>query len=175
MNNYKRQLICLLIDGQQLIRWSLHHLMSVNPDEILLDKEKKETFHSIVAKLLWIMKRTRPDLETSITFLCTRVTKSDEDDWKKLKRVLTYVNCTIDDSKIIGAHDLTKIFTWIDAAYAMNLDMKSQTGEAMSMGLGLLHAKCEKQKLNVKSSTEAELVGTSYYIPYNIRYSCSWQ
>ena len=38
----------------------------------------------------------------------------------------------------------------------------------MSMGLGVLHAKCSKQKLNVKSSTEAELVGTSEYLPYNL-------
>ena len=38
----------------------------------------------------------------------------------------------------------------------------------MSLGLGVLHAKCSKQRLNVKSSTEAELVGTSDYIPYNL-------
>ena len=38
----------------------------------------------------------------------------------------------------------------------------------MSLGIGVLHAKSGKQKLNVKSSTEAELVGTSDYIPYNL-------
>ena len=38
----------------------------------------------------------------------------------------------------------------------------------MSMGIGVLYAKCSKQKLNVKSSTEAELVGNSDYIPYNL-------
>ena len=38
----------------------------------------------------------------------------------------------------------------------------------MSLGVGVLHGKCSKQKLNVKSSTEAELVGVSEYIPYNI-------
>ena len=57
---------------------------------------------------------------------------------------------------------------WIDAAYAVNADMKSQTGGAMAMGIGVLHGKCSKQKLNVKSSIEAELVGVSEYIPYNI-------
>ena len=46
--------------------------------------------------------------------------------------------------------------------------MKSQTGGAMSLGLGVLHGKSVKQKLNVKSSTEAELVGVSDYLPYNI-------
>ena len=38
----------------------------------------------------------------------------------------------------------------------------------MLMGLGVLHMKCSKQKLNVKRSTEAELVGASDHIPYNI-------
>ena len=50
----------------------------------------------------------------------------------------------------------------------MTADMKSQTGGAMSLGLGVLHGKSSKQKLNVKSSTEAELVGVSDYLPYNI-------
>ena len=38
----------------------------------------------------------------------------------------------------------------------------------MSLGFGLIHGKSSKQKINVKSSTEAELVGNSEYIPYNI-------
>ena len=143
-------------------------LRDVNPEGIPLSKGKGDAFHSIVAKLLWIMKRARPDLETAVSFLCTRVTKSDEDDWLKLRRVIAYVQCTINDTRIIGASDLTQIFTWIDAAYAVNPDMRSQTGGTMSMGLGVLHAKCSKQKLNVKSSTEAELVGTSEYLPYNL-------
>ena len=36
------------------------------------------------------------------------------------------------------------------------------------MGTGLIHSKSSKQKLNVKSPTEAELVGTSDYMPYNV-------
>ena len=134
----------------------------------VLDEYKKEVFHSIVQKLLWIMKRGRPDLETSIAFLCTRVMKSDVDDWKKLRRVLAFIKCTINDVRIIGGNDLKSIFTYIDSAYAVHPDMRSQTGGAMSMGLGVLHAKSSKQKLNVKSSTEAELVGNSDYLPYNI-------
>ena len=76
--------------------------------------------------------------------MCTRVSKSDEDDWTKLRRLIAFIQCTIDDVRIIGADDLTKIFTWIDAAYAVNPDMKSQTGGAMSMGIGVLHAKSSK-------------------------------
>ena len=69
---------------------------------------------------------------------------------------------------MIGASSLTDIFTWINTAYAVNSDMKSQTGGAMSLGVGVLHAKISKQKLNVKSCTETKLVGTSEYIHYDL-------
>ena len=36
------------------------------------------------------------------------------------------------------------------------------------MGTGAVHQRSTKQKLNTKSSTEAELVGTSDYAPYNV-------
>ena len=75
---------------------------------------------------------------------------------------------TIDDVRIIGATSLNDVYTWIDAAYAVHNNMRSQTGGAMSMGHGILHGRSSKQKLNTKSSTEAELVGVSEYIPYNI-------
>ena len=64
------------------------HLRDVSPDGYPLTNEMSESFHSIVATLLWIMKWSRPDLETVVVFLFTRVSKSDEDDWKKFRRVL---------------------------------------------------------------------------------------
>ena len=131
------------------------HLRGVNTDYKPLSNEKKDNTHSIVAILLWIMKRARPNLETAVGLLCTRVSKSDEDDWKKLRRVIAFVKPTINDVMIIGASDLSNIFTWIDADYAVNADMKSQTGRPISMGVGALHGKSSEQKLNVKSSTEA--------------------
>ena len=36
------------------------------------------------------------------------------------------------------------------------------------MGYGIVHDKSSMQKINTKSSTEAELVGISEYIPYNL-------
>eukprot|EP00957_Ditylum_brightwellii_P074993 5699289-Ditylum_brightwellii.AAC.1 len=41
-------------------------------------------------------------------------------------------------------------------------------GGAISMGYGIISGKSAMEKLNVKSSTEAELVGMSEYLPYNI-------
>ena len=57
---------------------------------------------------------------------------------------------------------------WVDASYAVHPNMRSHTGGALSFGTGILHGKSSKQKLNTKSSTEAELVAVSDYIPYHI-------
>ena len=57
---------------------------------------------------------------------------------------------------------------WVDAAYGVHSDMRSHTGGTMSFGHGVVHHKSSVQKLNTKSSTESELVGTSEYLPYNI-------
>jgi len=109
-------------------------------------------------QLLYITKQERPGLEIAIRWLCTRVTNSDEGDWKKLRRVLAYVKYTIYVAKIIGASSLQEIYIWVDAGYTVNSDMKSQTGGAMLMGCGVIYCKSGKQKIHVKISTEAELV-----------------
>lgn len=75
---------------------------------------------------------------------------------------------TLKEKRIIGAKSLSDIFTWIYVAYAVHQNMRSHTGGAISMGHGILHGKYSKQKINVKSSTEGELVGVAEYIPYNL-------
>jgi len=145
-----------------------NHLWDVNENAEKLSKEKSDLFHSIVAKLLYITKRSRPDIETAVAFLTTRVSKSDIDDWKKLKRLMTWMNQTKDNTRVIGAKNVHELYTWIDAAFAVHMDMRSHTGGLMSFGRGMIHCRSSKQKLNTKSSTEAEVVGVSEYIPFNL-------
>ena len=52
-----------------------------------------------MAKLLYVTKKIIPDIETLISFLTTRVTKNDTDDWSKLRRGLTYIQNTIDEKE----------------------------------------------------------------------------
>ena len=144
------------------------HLFRVNEDAEQLDGEMSEAFHSTTAKLLYIIKRARPDIETAISFLMRRVSKSNVDDWKKLSRVVGWLKRTKNDVCVIGADSLSKLFTWIDAAYAVHDNMRGHTGGVISMGYGIIHGRSGMQKINTKSSTESELVGVSKYIPYNL-------
>jgi len=130
-----------------------------------LGKSESELFHSVVAKLLYVSIRARMDILLAIGFLCTRVSKSTQQDRTKLRRVLEYIKGTMDLEYTLGADDMNKLRSWVDAAYAVHPDMKSHTGGVMSLGIGGILCKSTKQKLNTKSSTEAEVVGASDYLP----------
>ena len=90
------------------------------------------------------------------------------DNRKKLKRVLSWVKETIDENRIIGSESLTYVYTRIDASYLVHSDMRSHTGGSISMGHRVLQEKVSVQRLNAKISTDAELVGVSEYLPYNL-------
>ena len=65
----------------------------------------------------------------------------------------------------LGADDLSRFNTWVDASFAVHMDSKGHTGGGMSLGYGILTPKSSKQKLNARSSTESELIGASDYLP----------
>ena len=56
----------------------------------ILDKTRAEVFHHVVAQLLFTGIRCRKDAKTEISFLTTILMKPDKDDWKKLRRLLSY-------------------------------------------------------------------------------------
>eukprot|EP00957_Ditylum_brightwellii_P138707 10573080-Ditylum_brightwellii.AAC.1 len=79
--------------------------------------------------------------------------------------MLGFLKCTVDDVRIIGAMSIQDLYAWVEAACAAHPNMRSHTGGAMSFAWGIVHARTSKQKLNTKSSLEAEIVGVSEYIP----------
>ena len=75
------------------------------------------------------------------------------------------MNGTIDLKLTIGGDSITNMSSWVDVSYGVHADCKSHTGGCISFGYGVLLTKCQKQKLNVKSSTEGEIVGVSDFLP----------
>ena len=143
-------------------------LFTVDESSPKLTQEKSDLFHSIVMKLAYVSKRCRVDLETSLGFLRTRVGKSTEEDWEKLKRVLEFLAGTVDDVLTLGADGLAMLLSFVDVSFAVHNDMKSHTGGATTFGRGVIMTKSTKQKLNTKSTTESEVVGASDYMPETI-------
>ena len=114
------------------------------------------------------MKRGRPDIETSISFLMKRVSKSEQGDWNKLRGIIGFLKGTIDDVRVIGATSITEIMTFVYSSYAVHDNMRSHTGRLVSFGIGASHTRSTTSKINLKSATESELVSASEYLPYTI-------
>lgn len=142
-----------------------NHLFETNDESMKLDDEHKEVFHHIVAQLLYVAKRTRPDILLPISFLCTRVQSPDKDDYNKLRRCLSYLKEEDDLPVTLSADPDGIIKWWVDASFVVHKDMKSHTGACMSMGRGCPINISSKQKINTRSSTEAELVAVNDVMP----------
>ena len=80
----------------------------------------------------------------------------DTDDYKKLTHVMKYLCGTRDDTLTMEADKGPK--WWVDSSYVVHPDMRSHSGIYMTLGRGTTYSTSSKQKLNTKSSIEAELV-----------------
>jgi Reverse transcriptase (RNA-dependent DNA polymerase) len=142
------------------------HLFSVNEDNpILLEADKADVFHRMVMQLLYLCQRGRPDVRTAVSYLCRRTSAPDIDDYKKLTRVIRYLQSTLDLKLRLSADGSGIIQWWVDAAYGVHFDMKGQTGGTMSMGKGSVYSFAAAQKLVARSSTEAEVIGVDDVMP----------
>ena len=98
-------------------------LMNFDEESPLLNTELSDEYHSTLAKLLYLEKRGRPDLEPTVSFLSTRASKPNHDDWTKLERAMSYLNKTKGDVRVIGCDSIDIIFTWVDAVFAVHNNM----------------------------------------------------
>jgi len=144
------------------------HLIQVRDEDEArpLPEEQETAFHHAVAQLLFLSARARRDVQPVTAFLTTRVKSPDEDDWGKLKRLLQYLKGTLHMPLILSADSMTMPRWWVDAAYAVHHDCKGHTGAGMSLGRGMAMSYSWKQKINTKSSTEAEIVGVDDSLAY---------
>lgn len=142
-----------------------NHLFEVNQNGTKLDETASEFFHHVVAQLLFLCKRGRPDLQTAVAFLTTRVKEPDTDDYKKLMRVMKYLRGTKQLHLTLESKNVCDVKWWVDASFATHPDMRSHTGGVMSLGKGAVYGQSTRQKLNTKSSTESEIVGVSDVLP----------
>jgi hypothetical protein len=138
-----------------------NYLFAVDPTSKPLCEEIADMFYHYTAKLLFLSKRARPDIQTAVAFLTMRVKGPDDDDYKKLVRVVKYLRDTADLLLTLEADNLHVIKWWIDGSFGTHDNMKSHTGGTMSMG----YSTSTTQKINMKSSTEAELVAVSECMP----------
>jgi hypothetical protein len=123
------------------------HLFTVNNKPVPPDEKAAESFHHYTAKVLFLSRRARPDIQTAVAFLCTRVKAPDEDDRKKLRRCIQYLRGSLDIILTLEADNLHVVEWWVDASYAVHPDMKSHTGATMTLGKGLVYSASTRHKI----------------------------
>jgi hypothetical protein len=140
---------------------AMPNLFNIDSGSALLSLYQAKRFHSCVAKCLYLGKRVKPDILVCVSFLTSRVLSPTIEDLSKLVRLLKYINLTRSFVIVLEPGADASINSFIDASYAVHPDMKSHSGVVISIGKGPIYAKSSQINLNVKSSTEAEVVAAS--------------
>jgi hypothetical protein len=78
------------------------NLFIIDENSESLSEHSSKEFHSMVAKLLYIAKRTRADILLTVNFLATRVKAPTVSDLEKLKRILQFLNGSADEATILS-------------------------------------------------------------------------
>jgi hypothetical protein len=123
--------------------------------------DEKQRFHAVVAKLLYLAKRAKPDIITVVSFLCTRVKAPKMEDVEKLEYLLGYLHRTESRSMVLEPRKPLFVEAYIDASFTTHMDGKLHSGVIVLVGgVGVLFTS-RKQKCVSKSPTEAELIALS--------------
>ena len=161
MDNYVQKILDMWQPKREYTVPADPDLFSVDSASELLSEQDRKRFHTMVAKLLYLAKRVRPDLLPAVTFLTTRVSCATKEDWKKLERVIGYLKKFDDLKMYLSGSSPAMLELWVDVAFGVHFDGKSHTGIRFSLGRGSIYFASMKQKTVARSSWEGEINGVS--------------
>ncbi len=85
------------------------HLFMVRDPSLakVLPEEQVIAVHCTMAQLLFLSARVWQDIQPATAFLTMQIRLPEEDDWDKVKRVLSYLKGTLHMPLILSADSLT--------------------------------------------------------------------
>lgn len=157
-------------------------LFDVDTSSPPLPDDAQALFHSVVASLLYIANSCRPDFFPAISQLASETQHPTEQSWKKLIKLAKYVNSTSHLGLTIKDNGTLYMAAFIDASFAVHKkvqtdasqhspssqpkdNFRGHTGGIITLGGSTVAYRSIEQKLNAKSSTEAELIAISDILP----------
>jgi hypothetical protein len=144
------------------------YLFKTTDESGAIDSVRKELFHTITAKTLWLSQRSRTDVQLAVGFCCTRIQEPNEHDWKKLTHLMQYLRATRFIPLIIMSDGMNTII-YIDGSHAVHSNCKGHSGLFLTQGKGAMINVSKKLGLVTNSSTETEIVATGERLP-----KCTW-
>ena len=146
------------LDGNTMYPWT-EKMFAIDEKSSEMSKEDANYFHTHTMKIMYLAKGARHDVLPAVIFISTRVKHPTTQDWAKVKNVMNFIFRTKNDVMTLQFKDYGVITWYVDAAFAVYSVMKSHTGATMTLGKGSVSSYSLKQKVNARSSTEAELIG----------------
>ena len=123
------------------------YLFKTTDNSCPLNGRRKEEFHTITAKTLWVSQRTRPDVQLSVGFCCTIIQEPTEHDWKKLTHLISYLWTTRCIPLIIMS-DGKDTFIYINGAHAVHSYCKGHSGLFVTQGKGAMISVSKKIRVS---------------------------
>lgn len=164
----------IMLSGESIItsllkRYKMHgsrHVSTpLDPNQAMLpnsdsqaDEESQSTFASVMGTLLYVANTFRPDISYAVSVLSQFTSNPSEDHWRHLKRVLRYLNGTLNYGLFFPRRDvlLPVLRGFTDADYGSCFTRKSRTGYAFFVGSSLISWSSRKQSVIALSTCEAE-------------------
>ena len=89
---------------------------------------------------MFLSKQARLGIITWVAFLSTRLRDTNEDNKKKLSRILKYLEITWYLFLTLDSYLSVVIKWWVDAAFSVHRDMSNHEGGAVSMGKYVIYS-----------------------------------
>jgi hypothetical protein len=132
--------------------------------DTLFDDDMSELVSErVVAQLLYLAKRLRWERLPAVSHMAGDVQRCTVRDVEKLHRLVRYIRGTRDLGVVLRPWALGMVVRlFVDASYGVHKDGKSHTGSCVVIGdVGAVHCRSSKEDIEVKSSTEGELIAAS--------------
>jgi hypothetical protein len=130
-----------------------------NDDTLPTDNCDQQLFRSTIMALLYVAKRTRPDILFETIYLTSRNGKANIIDFKKLHRIMSYLTTTRTKKLEFWRTDAIPISidVFADASHMVHVDLKGHTGCVIMFNGNMVYTISKKQNLVAESSCESEL------------------
>jgi len=118
----------------------------------------QKPYRELIGSLMYACIATRPDICVAVNYFSQFQVDPTEEHWKGLKRILRYLQGTLDLGISYRNPSEKPLVGYADADYANNYDRKSVTGFVIEVFGNTVSWCTRKQKTVALSTTEAEFV-----------------
>ena len=143
-------------------RESKNTFQEVDETSETLSKERFAAFRTIVMTLLYVARRTRPDIIFHVTWLTSRMTVATNQDMAKLNHLLMYLNGTkLIGMRLVPEKQSSAMIALVDSSHGLHQSGHGHWGLVIKLHGMTVLAMSRKLKLVTRSSCESEILGVN--------------